>query len=386
MHERKHTMSFRFDPEPKPSSTNQAAEGTTPTNEEKSKPAEQEVKKEELELITWDKELLVTDYNESEPEDKETEEKTEQKPNTALPPEADEEEMEEHDFLPRPDQSRDQEKSPKEPFLSRVPDVKAKQKTRKFQALYEQVPWNVVTAVLSALVVGVGLAFAFYTLFVGANEAAEEQVTENEALTASSVEAAFPTLNVDIVQGGAFETVESGQEIADSVQEAGLPAVLTSGEEPFYLFVGIGNDHSQAQAISERIEAEGQDTYVKTYQVEGGTPEEGGEATAAWFVQAVDYFRGLTAVAANQASGNDAVISEAQKEEVRANGESLREQREGAFAELSEEAKDAALTMSDALAQAASLIEQEDNELVWEVQQHLLDAVMAYEQAMVTSS
>lgn len=161
------------------------------------------------------------------------------------------------------------EHSPKLPPSNR----KKKEPVRSFDFLKSQL----FLSVMSAILVGGAFGLMLLSLFTG-NEVSlgqNQSGTSNETFvvdTTADEGSESPTstispLDLHLVQGGAFSTVEKGNEMADIFQNNGLPAVLLEEQGTHYLFVGMALDKEGANAIASKIEDSGHETYVKPFAV-----------------------------------------------------------------------------------------------------------------------
>ncbi|WP_054706836.1 hypothetical protein [Bacillus sp. JCM 19041] len=308
------------------------------------------------------------------------------------------EKHQEDEFIPKPDKlidfnkRQEKKKEGNEPFWddgNRSMGPKLPPKGRKKLGKLDQMPWTLIAAVLSAIIVGLGLGVVMYQLVVG-NSSATSQVEQEvpaTAVVAGAEASSFPTMHVDIVQGAAFSDKKTGEEVAAQTREGGIPAVLTTGDESQFLFVGLASDQTKAQALSELIHEKGQDVYVKTYTVDGGTPDAEGVVAAEWFTKAYAVFTSLNDVASTQLiNGSQNTISEQQLDDLASKLDELTQGRDLAFSSIGDDAKPHALAMSDELSRAESLISEynESGEAgkLWEVQQALLDSLIFYEQTI----
>ncbi|WP_263707572.1 hypothetical protein [Shouchella tritolerans] len=359
MENNKKTMSFRFDHnEPLPPKKTPAK-----TSEQEENPP--------LEVLTWD----GTPF---------------QKPEE----EAIKESSGEDEFLPKPDKVIDlnrkrEERGQEERFWddgnrSKSPKLPPKKRKRPINWTAKAFPWNIVAAVVSAIVVGVGLGAVLYQFVIASP--AQDQTPQAVSVTASG-QVAFPTMQVDVVQGAAFDEPGQEEQVIQSTKAKGLPATLIGQEEPYFMFVGVAGDRSRAEELGALVSKAGQDVYVKTYTVEGGVPEAGGEAAAAWFTDAYSLYSALADLSSSQLlAADDSPLNQGQLQQLNTAVAELRSNRDGAFDELGEEAKPFALAMSDALSEATvnleSYQEKAEEPLLWATQQALLQALSDYENAI----
>jgi stage II sporulation protein B len=84
--------------------------------------------------------------------------------------------------------------------------------------------------------------------------------TETKEQAADSTQPS--SFSVHVVQAGVFSTAEAAGEYKKKLTDAGIPTVAI-GENPTYLFIGIGIEKEALRPISEHYEQKGQKTYIK---------------------------------------------------------------------------------------------------------------------------
>ncbi|MDG5786856.1 hypothetical protein QA612_05075 [Evansella sp. AB-P1] len=134
---------------------------------------------------------------------------------------------------------------------------------------------SIVSAILVGAAFGLFLLHIFTTgdtvSIVNGNNSSNQVggvVNEEE----DSDEYVIPSLNLHVIQGGAFSTTEKGDEIVSSFHSNGYPALLTEKNESnelMYLFIGISSHRDNAEKIASYYEEEDYGTYVKAYDVFG---------------------------------------------------------------------------------------------------------------------
>ncbi|GAF13372.1 stage II sporulation protein B [Bacillus sp. JCM 19046] len=356
MKESKHTMSFTF-----------------PKTDNKPKPAPKPKQEEKIEIQTWDKEPFHAGKEERIND------------NSA------------DQFIPKPDKLIDftkkfgQKKSGREPFWddgNRSLSPKLPPHGRKNKFRIQALPWAVVAAVFSAIVVGLGLGVVMYQMII--QDHATQGLSAEPAIPATAAmqdTVAFPTIHMDVIQGAAFSEKEKGEQVVLETQQQGLPAVLTTGEETQYMFMGIANDQSKAQALGQLINDRGQEVYVKTYTVDGGETSIEGESAANWFSSAHATLVHLSEITSAQLiNEGTTTLNQEQMETVTTSLDQLKEARDRAFSQIGDTAMPFALSMSDELHLAGQkLVEYNQNKdatYLWESQQALLQALVMYEQTV----
>ncbi|WZX99490.1 hypothetical protein NSQ26_09130 [Bacillus sp. FSL W7-1360] len=310
---------------------------------------------------------------------------------------------EDDDFIPEPSmtthddkvidftQKQEEKREGEAPFWddgNRVnpPKLPPKGRKRVIKDVIGVVPWNLVTAIVSAIVVGLGLGFVVYKMVVTESIGTASEGGENlDAALAAAVEAGLPTWHVDVVQGAAFDTVEQGQPVVDKVKQGGLPATLfsKSGESSF-LFVGVAPDKAGARSLSAMIEEKGQDTYVKTYTIEGGRSNTLDTEAITWFLQAHGLYKELLQETSRRLVDEEGASVQADDVIKKMEGtlKDLTAARDRSLSKLPEKASEQALNMHNGLVKGlhafASFESGQEKQAMWQAQQSLLDALYAY--------
>ncbi|MDT8859520.1 hypothetical protein N0O92_04685 [Alkalihalobacillus sp. MEB130] len=268
------------------------------------------------------------------------------------------------------------EKSPKLPF-------KRKKKPSPYRNK-PKFPVMLVVALFSAVVVGLSLGFMVLTVFTGnTGSIAETSETTGAIPTFSEPgENSLPVLTLEVVQGGAFGEQSTGLEIVEKIQEQGLAATLTQTTDPIYMFIGAGGDRAQATRIGSLYEGYGQDTYLKSYQVDGQAVTGQADEVTAWFTNAISHYKELLQLTVDGFGGGSLLTAEriGQLDQATA---SLQADRDQAFVNMDQSVQDHALALGDNLVLAgkklAAYVDSKEEDELWKSQQALLDALVNYE-------
>ncbi|OEH91460.1 SPOR domain-containing protein [Bacillus solimangrovi] len=136
-------------------------------------------------------------------------------------------------------------------------------------------------AVITAIAVLVGLGFGIAVLtfvtdvpFINQTkvQAPVQVEAEHEAVpvqTNTTERVALTERQFYVIQGGAFSTKESAEQLASQFKAQGQPAVVFSHVSPILLFVGLGKDEYDAKVIGSQLQDSGLEIYVKPYAVQG---------------------------------------------------------------------------------------------------------------------
>ncbi len=298
-----------------------------------------------------------------------------------------------HPYVPKPDNVIDlgerQEKRKKVDNLlddgmrewgPRLPLKKRKKKPRN-RLKFERLPLTLIAAIASAVIVGVSFGIVVLTLFKDGGEAAELAATEVQSVAPAfeEGETGMPSVTMEIVQGGAFSTEEKGEEMVQAFQAQDFAAVLTKASEPLYLFIGIGGDRAQAEAVSSLYKESGQDTYLKSYHIKGNEVVAPDEDVVLWFSEAVALLQSMTQMSSDGLTKNDPSIVGEELKKIEQQLSDLQSERENVASKVPESALDDTLKMGNALMQAGQHLSESNEASFWLAQQALLEALIHYE-------
>lgn len=164
-----------------------------------------------------------------------------------------------------------------------------------------------IVVLITAIIIGVGFGYVVLSLFTEFSETQSEEGTNVPAVGNVSngqasepnnsgevpsggvlgpIEAStangIPPLSLEIIQGGAFESVEAANQFANSLKESGAAAVIMPGSKPVLMFIGLGADRNEADAISQQYLDKGQEVYLKPFglsEIKAGKVSNQEEAT-----------------------------------------------------------------------------------------------------------
>ncbi|MFA9555946.1 hypothetical protein ACERII_01375 [Evansella sp. AB-rgal1] len=167
------------------------------------------------------------------------------------------------------------DKSPK------LPPVKRKKRGPfKFSLSFEFFRNSVFLSILGAIFVGSAFGLMLLNIFTAGDStvvsgAGNTNVPSSQgAVIPDDTEEGFliPGLELFVIQGGAFSTLEKGEETVATFHRKGFPAVLTDMQDNNdlrYLFIGISNMEEDAKGIAAIYEEAEEATYVKGFNVYG---------------------------------------------------------------------------------------------------------------------
>lgn len=169
---------------------------------------------------------------------------------------------------------------------------------------------------LSAIIIGIGFGYIILSLFTDFSEEqnVEEvnaEITDEQAglpnkmeddgakttagIDAGSTGESIAPLKVQVIQGGAFGSVESAKQFAGNLEESGAAAVILPESDPVLMFIGLGTDRSELENISQSYIEKGQEIYIKSFELSGIDSDKLKNQAEAEFISAgVDLFQALT--------------------------------------------------------------------------------------------
>ncbi|MDQ0208008.1 hypothetical protein [Alkalicoccobacillus murimartini] len=270
-----------------------------------------------------------------------------------------------------------------QPVAIPIPTKKKKLPTLKTTF---NIPWMLVAAVASAVLIGVSLGVVMLTFSTGSKDQLAEQPAVEVGTTAMAPvveEEQTTSFELYVIQGGAFSTKEAGTKSAETFKQDGHAAVIETGGESDYLYIGATGSKEQAIQVVELYEKAGYDAFVKKFAVDEVKSTDEHEAATEWFQQAGKHLAELAEASAASLAGTS--LEDEALIKLTNDLTQLESQREVDMAELSDEIKASAQTIMAKLAESNQLIAgitEENQEDAWVAQQIVLDAVMTYKKSV----
>ncbi|WP_458412348.1 hypothetical protein ACNQFZ_16135 [Schinkia sp. CFF1] len=186
---------------------------------------------------------------------------------------------------------------------------------------------------LSAITIGVGLGYIIMALFsdisdsqavegtalgvaagAGSGQAALQNGVNNGAAGAGETSITngsapiigIPPLKMEVIQGGAFGSFDSANEIAVNLQKSGTAAVVMPSSKPVLMFIGLGNDRSEADIIGDQYLKNGQEVYLKPFELSGIAAEKVGKPEVAQFASTgLDLYQSMASLSTQAFQNNN---------------------------------------------------------------------------------
>ncbi|KMM37511.1 hypothetical protein [Guptibacillus hwajinpoensis] len=232
---------------------------------------------------------------------------------------------------------------------------------------------KVVASAIFAIVIGVLFGLSLLMVFSGNNVTLPAN-SEPTSLPASTTEAEL-SLDLHVVQSGAYETEDAAKEFQLKFKEEGFPATIFKGEK-YYLLIGISPSVEGQDALGSYFESKGQDVYKKVWSVDGkGTSVD--PELAQHIQEGRDLLEELTELDLAALSDNKVTTKE-----IEATAKSIESWSEKGT-KMSDWQKDDSLQFTENLNGALKEIQEYTSEekisSLWIAQQHLLDGMSSYQ-------
>lgn len=245
---------------------------------------------------------------------------------------------------------------------------------------------KVVLIMSVAILVGTGLGMFSLKLMTGegamfapvnperatvSSEGLLEEPAEQGKPAEPATSAVLPSFSLYAVQAGVFSTKEAGEEAVRNMKAKGYAAAVVPNEKSYALFIGIGLDENITKEVGEHYKKQGESIYVKPYEMPSVQMDQWSETERTVMTKVQVPFQTLLSLSSEVLSNPGAELNELKgiKEELvqLKSTENLNENI-GKF-------------LSYLLMAEASLTNYEKNqkdEVRWQTEQFLLDAVTIY--------
>lgn len=234
---------------------------------------------------------------------------------------------------------------------------------------------TVALTVFIAILLGTSLGVFMLKMVTteSASEPADSPATEDSAIEVTSpvspVSITLPTIEVSLVQGGAFSSLEAAKNEAATFASNGLPAKEMEINGSPLLFVGVANNLENAKAIGEQLNIE---TFSKDIQVPGAELSDINEAEKELLELSPSFYTLLTEMSTQATLYND--VPQALKESF----EEQKSQWGKLQAPENEQIRSLKAELDGANTNLSSYIETKDKRILTTVQQHLLQFLEKY--------
>ncbi|TKD70292.1 hypothetical protein [Pseudalkalibacillus hwajinpoensis] len=237
---------------------------------------------------------------------------------------------------------------------------------------------KVVASAAFAIVIGVLFGLSLLMVFSG-NNVALPASSEQKSIPASTTGADL-SLDLHVVQSGAYETEDAAKEFQLKFKEQGFPATIFKGEK-YYLLIGVSSSVEGQDALGSYFESKGQDVYKKVWTIDGkGTQAD--PVVAQHIQEGRDLLEELTTI--DLAALSDKKVTDKEIEKIAETIESWNDKGTKMSEWEKIDGQKFAEDLNGAMKEIQSYSSEEKVPSLWIAQQHLLDGMSSY-QDMVES-
>ncbi len=236
---------------------------------------------------------------------------------------------------------------------------------------------KVVASAVFAIALGVLFGFGLLMVFGGESVATPPIDQSNEAASVVASETDL-SLDLHVVQSGAYETEEAAKEFQDKLKEKGLPATIFKGEK-YFLIIGVSPSVEGQDALASYFESNGQEVYKKLWTVDGKKAVASVEMAnhLKESKELIEQLTTLDLVALSEGKVSTKKVTEVKKaiQTWNEKGSGIKDWEASEGQALAEALNAASKEMEDYSA-------EETVPSLWVAQQHLLDALATYQEVV----
>ncbi|WP_270179453.1 hypothetical protein [Alkalihalobacillus sp. CinArs1] len=236
---------------------------------------------------------------------------------------------------------------------------------------------NIMISVASAVFLGVMFGFILLMVFSGNENAAPVSGSTTEVPPkATNVNTEELSLNLKVVQSGVYSTEESALEFQQRLKDNGFPAAIINSDN-YYLLIGVSQTTEGQNALAGYFENKGEDVYAKEWNINAeavNVSEEG----ASHLKEGKEFIEQLVAMDLNGLTDEELT-------------DEMIKNAEGRLTEWSEKTPDIdgwtkgggeelVTSLNGALNEMKAYTSNETISSLWLAQQHLLDALVSYQE------
>ncbi|UTR15470.1 SPOR domain-containing protein [Salipaludibacillus sp. LMS25] len=115
----------------------------------------------------------------------------------------------------------------------------------------------------------------------------------------------LPSLEVHVVQAGAFSTIDKVEDMQRELNEKEVPSIIVEEKHSHYLFIGAAGSKDLAESLAKYYDSKGIETYVKPFSIEAKEINMS-EETAQFFLLASTWIGRLANITEEGPSGEEA--------------------------------------------------------------------------------
>ncbi|MBN8208468.1 hypothetical protein JI666_06910 [Bacillus sp. NTK071] len=232
---------------------------------------------------------------------------------------------------------------------------------------------KVVASAVFAIVIGLLFGLSLLMVFSG-NNATLPANTEQKSIPAST-KGADLSLDLHVVQSGAYETEDAAKEFQLKFKEQGFPATIFKGEK-YYLLIGVSSTVEGQDALGSYFESKGQDVYKKVWTIDGKGAQADPEV-AQHVQEGRDLLEELTTL--DLAALSDKKVTDKEIEKTAETIESWNDKGTKMSEWEKNDGQKFAEDLNGAMKEIQSYSSEEKVPSLWIAQQHLLDGMSSYQ-------
>ncbi|HET7657889.1 MAG TPA: hypothetical protein VFK37_06315 [Bacillales bacterium] len=246
------------------------------------------------------------------------------------------------------------------------------------------VPKKQWVSAFSAVVVGVLMGMIVLSIFTvqhhtnpttdtPASETAALQTSQSPETDNTAVSADNLDLTLQIVQGAAFSTKAHGQTAANELKNSGFAAVLNQANQSIHLFIGVGLNKGNTEALGKVYKQHGQNVYVKTFPIQVNGGQLNGKVHK-FLGEAKPVLVKLIQGSVEGLISGDTGLSNSEWNELQSQVKQIKN-------DSTQETQSLMVDLTAAVNAFGTYRDQSNPSSLWQVQQALLDAVLSYRDA-----
>lgn len=193
----------------------------------------------------------------------------------------------------------------------------------------------------------------------------------------------IPEIQYFVIQEGAYSTIDSAKEAAEALRQENFPAAIAENSEYNFLFMGISASKENAEALARHFETWNKEPYLKTYEINRNVKVN--DMWNAFLQRGTKWMEKAATISSEQLLGRS--IEEKDIQEMIQLAANWKE----SYAVLQQESShEQLLQEGESWVKSLDLIQQTvqdkgvSDDVAWELQQAVLQAMIQYEQLVET--
>lgn len=240
------------------------------------------------------------------------------------------------------------------------------------------VPFHKKVIASAVFAIALGVLFGFGLLMVFGGESVATPIDQTNEAASVAVSQTDLSLELHVVQSGAYETEESAREFQDKLKDKGLPATIFKGEK-YFLLIGVSPSAEGQDALATYFESNGQEVYKKLWTVDGKKVA-ASEDLAKHLKESKELIEQLTTL--DLVALSDGEVSTKEVTEVKKAVQTWNDKGSGIKEWEESEGQALAESLNAASKEIENYSAEETVPSLWMAQQHLLDALATYQEVV----